>query len=274
MSYTFEVFMGLPVSFLASNDSRINTLNDILCQMPPSRHIFCALGRHNFPNNPGYLPNEATMVSDPVATTLESSSTHSTTRRKSSARQGSMLMFRRSSFSSACLQPARDSSLDWANGSFAHIKTNSSLEVRDGQDDAIRGLLKEIHDVIMEQTKRKGAMDHQMNESMTLAKARYLSGSRIGAILSMRKAHKHKSIKAYISAARYQLKALRKDVEAALLEDDSKLNVDKARKIMKEILAELTLAKFEKPDDDDLMKQLERTMLLEASSGECRARAA
>lgn len=127
-------------------------------------------------------------------------------------------------------------------------------------EEAMVALLKEIKHAISEQSKRKASVERQMSLDFKLAKARYSSGSRMGTILSMRKAHKNKSMKAYIAAARFQLIALRKVIEVALREENFELNVAEQRNEMNKILSELTVAKFPMPDDEDLLKQLQRSM--------------
>ena len=159
----------------------------------------------------------------------------------------------------------REDSVVWGNDSCAQIKPNFSLFRESDDGSAILILLKDIKDAIQEQTNRKKAVERQMSASFKLARARYACGSRIGCILSMRKAHKSKAMKAYIAAARFQLIALRKDIEAVIQRGEMDIDLTERRNEMNNILTELTVAKFHTPDDEELLKQLERSVSVENS---------
>ena len=130
----------------------------------------------------------------------------------------------------------------------------------------IVALLKEIKQVIHEQTVRKANVEKQMSSNFKLAKARYSSGSRMGAVLSMRKAHKNKAMKAYIAAARFRLIDLRKQVETGIRKCEYGMDVSEHKNIMQEILTELTVVKAPMPSDEDLLAQLRRSMMVESHS--------
>ena len=160
----------------------------------------------------------------------------------------------------------RENSVVFGNDSCARIKINFSLEPMEGDERAVASLLKDIKHAIYEQTDRKTNVEKQMSANFILAKARYLGGSRMGAILSMRKAHKNKAMKAYIAAARFRLIDLRKEVEAAIRKCKYDVDVSEQRNILQAILTELTVAKTTMPNDEDLLAQLQRSILVEAAS--------
>ena len=159
----------------------------------------------------------------------------------------------------------REDSVLWGNDSCAQFKMNFSLVPMSENEEAIVALVKEIKHAIEEQSKRKSSVERQMSLDFKLAKARLNSGSRMGAVLSMRRAHKNKAMKAYIAAARFRLISLRKVAESALRDGDYNLNVAEQRSEMNTILAELTVAKCPMPSNDDLLKQLQRSIMVETS---------
>lgn len=187
-------------------------------------------------------------------------------RRGSLARGKSIHMFRSSSmprlFPSPVNKLNREDSAVWSNDSCADMKLDISLE--DDDETVIVSLLKEITQAIDEQSQRKVTIEKHMMANFTLAKARYAGGSRMGTILSMRKAHKNKTMKAYIAAARFQLIALRKDLETSLQEGCIDVDVSEKRSTMNGILGKLTVAKCPMPADEELIKQLERSVSVEA----------
>ena len=152
----------------------------------------------------------------------------------------------------------REDSAVWGNDSCDDINFDVSFE--DGDETAIATLLKEITQAIDEQSQRKASIEKQMQANFRLAKARYAGGSRMGTILSMRKAHRNKTMKAYIAAARFQLIALRKELQAGR----SDLDVSEQRNAMNSILIDLTVAKCPTPADEELINQLERSVSVES----------
>mgnify|MGYP005849591613 CR=1 FL=1 len=183
------------------------------------------------------------------------------------ARGKSIHMFRSSSmprlFPSPVKKLNREDSAVWGNDSCADIKCDVS--VADDDETAIAALLKELTQAIDEQSERKVSIEKHMMANFTLANARYAGGSRMGTILSMRKAHKNKTMKAYIAAARFQLISLRKDLEASLQAGHLDVDVSGQRRAMNRILAELTVAKCPTPADEELIRQLERSISVETS---------
>ena len=208
--------------------------------------------------------------SSPNCVVMDASSCALERRRGLLSRGNSMHMFRSSSMPRLLPSPQRtlnrDISCVWGNDSCARIQLDISLIEMDENEREVVAFLKEIRQVIEEQTKRKANVEQQMSVNFKLAKARLASGSRLGAILSMRKAHKNKTTKAYIAAARYQLIALRKEVEAAYQRRDFDMDLTEKRIVMKGILAELTVAKPPMPHDEDLLKQLQRSLSVGSSS--------
>ena len=207
--------------------------------------------------------------SSPSAITLESAVCAAANRRAMRGLSSSCMMFRSSSMPRLLPSPLmalnRENSVVFGNDSCANIKINYSLLSLEDDEQAVVALLEEITQAIQEQTNRKQNVEKQMSVNFKLAKARYMSGSRMGAILSMRKAHKSKATKAYIAGARFRLIALRKDLQAAMQQGIFDIDVAEQRNIMKTILAELTVATTAMPSDEDLLGQLRRSIMVESA---------
>mmetsp|Transcript_8840 Transcript_8840/g.17687 ORF Transcript_8840/g.17687 Transcript_8840/m.17687 type:complete len:215 (-) Transcript_8840:132-776(-) len=205
-------------------------------------------------------------LSAPVSIVMESPAPSPNSRRRGLLARGkSIHMFRSSSmprlFPSPVKKLNREDSAVWGNDSCDDIKFDVSL----GDDDetAIVALLKELTHAIDEQSQRKASIEKHMKANFRLANARYAGGSRMGTILSMRMAHKNKTMKAYIAAARFQLISIRKDLETSVQAGYLDLDVSEQRSSMNRILAELTVAKCPTPSDEELIRQLERSMSVE-----------
>jgi hypothetical protein len=150
----------------------------------------------------------------------------------------------------------------WGSDSFTQLNLNCSLASFQQPEPAAAALLQEIEDALKEQANRKYFLDVILEKSILLAKARYLGGSKIGAILSMRKVHKSTSTKAYIAGARYQLTTLR-DMVQATLDQTPPVDIDIMihRNMLYGILADVAEAKPPPmPTNDDLLRQI-RVML-------------
>lgn len=123
-------------------------------------------------------------------------------------------------------------------------------------------LLREVYDAIEEQTKLKNTVDRQLKSSLDLAKARYVGGSNIGAILSMRRAHTNKNMKANIAAARFQLNEIREQLEAEIEYSASGVNVTEWRHRMNQVMLKLDMALRDianynhMPSDQNLLNEL------------------
>lgn len=179
--------------------------------------------------------------------------------------------------STSPLKGGRKASVVWGNDSFSQLKTNftrlsSDSDEQHQQHQGTQSLLRDIQDAVDEQTTRKVFMDHLFISNMRLAQARWSGGSRIGAILSMRKAQKNVSTKAYIAAALLQLGALRDQVKAAVTATRQKSELSHAvdtpmehRDSLNRILAELSVASCPMPSDEELLDKL-RTKMAETSS--------
>ena len=99
----------------------------------------------------------------------------------------------------------REDSAVWGNDSCDDIRLTVDLSLGVDDGTAIVVLLKELAQAIDEQGQRKASMEKHMRANFRLARARYSGGSRMGTVLSMRMAHRNKTMKAYIAAARFQL---------------------------------------------------------------------
>jgi hypothetical protein len=167
-------------------------------------------------------------------------------------------------------------------------------------DQAYQVLVQEIKQAIQEQTQRRNELDRQQSMALRLAQARYYyyynsdstccgsnsnsTGNPIGVLLSMRKAHKSQTLKAYTCAARYQLIALQQEIEAANAANTPTGKkrygentrsttycmdeIEDQRKRFHQILSDVSTIRITTvPQDDELLQRLERSLrVLEPSS--------
>lgn len=222
---------------------------------------------------PPSAPKHSTMgklqqLSSPNAITLDSAVCGAANRPWMSG-LSSVRMFRSSSMPRLLPSPLmklnRENSVVFGNDSCANIKMNHSLLSLQEDEEAVVALLEEIKQAIKEQTNRKQFVEKQMSINFKLAKARYMCGSHMGAVLSMRKAHKNKATKAYIAGARFRLIALCKDIQAAMQQGIFDIDIAEQRSIMQTILADLTVATATMPSDEDLLGQLRRSIMVESA---------
>lgn len=113
-------------------------------------------------------------------------------------------------------------------------------------------------------TKLRLILDVQVESNIKLAKARYDGGSIMGAVLSMRRAHRNKNMKAYVSAARFQLSRLQNRVETEMASGLIVLDVAGQRADLQEIVASLHRATRDSgrhlPGDQALLEELQQQM--------------
>ena len=114
-------------------------------------------------------------------------------------------------------------------------------------------LLKEVNNKIKLQTTRKAELEASIESCMKLAKARLASGNPMGAILSMRRVHKHTTMVAYIAGARYQLNQIRDSLE----NHEGVVDIGDSRRVLREITSKLLKAESPTPSDSFLLHQLE-----------------
>ena len=82
----------------------------------------------------------------------------------------------------------------------------------------------------------------------------------MGAILSMRKAHRHRIRKAYLAAARFQLLGIRKRVEFEIQQGHYDLDVTELREHAMTIVEKADSVHSPLPSNDDLLQQLYKYM--------------
>lgn len=156
------------------------------------------------------------------------------------------------------VKAGRKDSVVWGNDSFSQLRLNFSLSSMQDTESTAVVLIREIEDSIEQQGNRKFFIEKIIERSVMLAKARYESGSVLGAILSMRKIHKHKSTKAYIAAACFQLTTLR-DMVQITIDRRSMFDADvtSQRNMMYGILQDLKEAKCPIPSNEELLMELQ-----------------
>lgn len=201
-------------------------------------------------------------------------------RRPSLARRGSLRMFRSNSvtrlfgFKTASPSAKANSRRDFFGLGFdssSEVSMASSMFSYDASSHDYAGLLNEIKELITEQSKLRKAMQEQMESLLEIAKARYASGNKMGAILSMKRVFTASKKKAYISGARFQLIQIRQDLEAEMNSESDGSIVDISDKCndVKEIKAKLEDAMKiiasgqNMPKDDELLAELKNIMKLE-----------
>lgn len=121
-------------------------------------------------------------------------------------------------------------------------------------------LLREVKELIQHHTTRKIEMEVMIESDLELAKARYQSGSPMGAVLSMRRVHKNTTLLAYAAAARYQLAQIRNNLQEVLQQqeqDADTADVHEHRRAVREITETLLKADAPTPTDDILLQQLQ-----------------
>jgi hypothetical protein len=126
-------------------------------------------------------------------------------------------------------------------------------------------LLVEVNCALAHQSDRKVKLQSNMDLDQELAMARFSSGSPLlGAILSMRKAHKNKVKLAYLAGARFELIAIRKLLENYLQHRNQHqtqtqaagMEVECHRQTMETTLHKLATFRVPTPTDEVLLKQL------------------
>lgn len=93
--------------------------------------------------------------------------------------------------------------------------------VTSSEDDDLATLLKDVDEALLAVAQHKVAVLDELSSNLDLAVARYVSGNTMGAVLSMRKAHKYKTTSAYVAATHLQLVALQQQVEAEWKRQDA-----------------------------------------------------
>lgn len=152
------------------------------------------------------------------------------------------------------------------NESFTEVSnTSHSVLVYEANDNISPAtLLKEIDLAIEDQTDTRAMLEKQMEATFKLAKARYSGGSEIGAILSMRRVHRNIKIKAYVSAARFQLVQIRKEAETEM--ETNTLDVSERHANMKQVISTLNVAIIDVlqnkwlPSDEALLREVREMM--------------
>jgi hypothetical protein len=113
---------------------------------------------------------------------------------------------------------------------------------------------------------RKATLHGNMTADRALAVARFSSGSHMGSVLSMRKAHKNKVKLAYLAGSRFELNGIRKELEEYLDPRnqaqalDVAINLTDLRTKMKTTLGKLDSYRAPTPTDEVLLNQLELLM--------------
>lgn len=164
----------------------------------------------------------------------------------------------------------RDGNSLWGNESTSDLSLGTSFSsLSDNEHCAVGDLLKEVTETIEKLTKCKEQIEQQIESNITLARARYTDGgTRMGAILPMRKAHQNKTVQTYTAAACFQLDEMRQTILKAM-EPNSQFEVDVAqqRSRLKDIMGGLKKTKTPMPSDEDLLKQLQKSIDLDKASG-------
>ena len=130
----------------------------------------------------------------------------------------------------------------------------TSREEKDAMD-----LIGALNEEIAWLLERKKELDRQMESNWELAIARHVNGScNAASLLCLRKMSHMKTMKAYTAAARFQLIAIRQQVQTTLEEPASTTSVDLARfkESMEEALNKLEYVPCQIPSDECLLRQL------------------
>lgn len=196
---------------------------------------------------------------------------HPRSRRRASTGDGSdgKLLSRGSSV--ARLFPIKGMGSSWGENSFGSFKggnesatditLSNSLASMEENEFASLALIKDLDQAITDLTKRKTKLEHKIDNIHELACARYEGGSEMGAILSMRKAHRNRSRKAYIAAARFQLVEMRKQIETEMNQGNfASLDVCILRNRALDVVAKINSADCPTPSNEELLQQLYKVM--------------
>lgn len=173
---------------------------------------------------------------------------------------------------------------NWGHESTSTVATfNSSFSGAEESEWAIKSFLKEIDSVIDQQTKRLKTEEERIAELQNLASARYLNGSHMGAVLSLRKAHQSLTMVGHLNHAIEHIQVIRNRLASELSFVNSwstsalgcsnssldlncnpqQINIADQRRAMVLILAKLKkLGKAVSvvPDDETLLEQMLESM--------------
>lgn len=102
----------------------------------------------------------------------------------------------------------------WGHESTSTLDTVhlSLVSLVDECETAVAKLRREMDDLIGKLSQRKAILQGRMASGLALAEARYEMNNSLGAVLSMRKAHKMRVQQAYVAAARYQIVEIRAQI--------------------------------------------------------------
>lgn len=143
---------------------------------------------------------------------------------------------------------------------------NSVSSFCDEPDWAAQAFLKEVDAAIEENTRRRDHVEENIASFHELAWARFVSGSHMGAILSMRKAHRSVTLAAHIRYALSQMQEIKRRLKAEMVDPflvaghPSLDNVVQHRRAMIVVLVKLkkagSAADSAVPDDERLIKDM------------------
>lgn len=155
------------------------------------------------------------------------------------------------------------SSFGWGNESATDITMSNSLASLEENAFSAIALVEELEEVIKDQTARKDKFQDRMDSAMELACARYEGGSERPAILlALRKAHRNRTRKAYLAAARYQVIEVKNHVQGEIDRGNFDLDLASLRRHVHDILgkARVVMEDCPTPSNKELMRQLDRNL--------------
>ena len=182
-------------------------------------------------------------------------------RRGSIGRSASMFLKRASSFTKII---TRQQSVRTSFGK-DRDDTCTDISEHSEHDEELVGLSKTIKENILKLKKCEAMIQKQIDSNLTLALARYAEGGNAtGAILSMRKAHKNKTILACTVSARMQLVDIRQQINDALRHgQDVYTSVTDEQARVKRVLAKLQREQMHCPvlSDECAMEELKNYIM-------------
>lgn len=192
------------------------------------------------------------------------------TRRPRLGREDALRLSRSTSMSRIFPSPTkspRRTKAAWGHESCTALNFEECSRTTSSSDDMeldASAFLQELGEAVQEQTKRKQTLEKYIESTYALAHARYAGGSRLGAILSMRRVYLHEQMKAYVAATRYRLVRLQQQVESEVQcgSNDIDSILVHRRQNLQDVLRKLRIAlndlsaSHQRPSDQTLIDQL------------------
>ena len=133
--------------------------------------------------------------------------------------------------------------------------------------DEVDGFLEEVKGAIRRKVSREVSLQQNIDTDRILAKARYLSDNERGALLSMRRIHKHTTELQRVAATCAKLLQLQKSLEASMARAArsaaaatgiTHVDLGDLQDTLEQILSDFETTEYTRPSDDQLRPHLRK----------------